>query len=131
MIIVLNDETLQVPEFKKAPGCKMNCSGVNTNSIRVEFESSREKAVAFRRPRRIRMDPGFWESITAEARAAVLGHEIAHVLGADCHRCADYYAGRFIRSLGNDPINSMIEIKRFIKRKDYSDFERGLQWQLI
>lgn len=127
MNLILNDEAIDAPEFKKAFECKINCSKVKTTTIQIEFKDTKEKAIAFRQSKRIRIDPNYWESMTAEGKSAVLGHEIAHILGADCHRCADYYAGRFIRSLGNDPINSMKAIKQYINRNDYSDFERGMR----
>lgn len=125
MIATINGVPLDVVDF--VPFCHSGCAvASNECSVEIILQSHPRKAVAFRRTQSIIIDPRFWDSLSLTGRIAVIGHELAHIMGADCERCADFYAGRLIAYCAFDEGEAFEAFRSLSRRSDYSAFVEGL-----
>ena len=91
-----------LPAFVPSQNCRIGCAPFfQPMPLCLSFEAEPQKALSFPATGLVVIDPDFWASIpTVAGRLAVLGHEIGHLMGAECQTCADAYAGRYIRAIG-------------------------------
>ena len=91
-----------MPAFVPAQNCQKGCAPfVQPMPFQLTFEEEPQKALSYPATGLVVIDPSFWASIpTVAGRLAVLGHEIGHLMGAECQTCADAYAGRYLKAIG-------------------------------
>lgn len=91
----------QLPRFAPLPDCAEGCRPAQPRPACIEWARHGEQALAYQDDWRIEIDPAWWAGVrTIGARLAVIGHELGHLMGADCQRCADFYAGAVVRAHG-------------------------------
>lgn len=91
-----------LPPFVPSPDCHSGCAPFECPmSLNIQFEPEPEHALSFPATGLVVIDPDWWGNIrTIAGRLAILGHEIGHLMGAACQRCADFYAGAYLRAFG-------------------------------
>lgn len=91
-----------LPSFVPAMGCRKGCTAnPSPKPLQIVFEHEEERALSYPDSGLVVIDPDFWASIpTVAGRLGILGHEIGHLMGAECQTCADAYAGRYLRAIG-------------------------------
>lgn len=94
-----------LPDFEPSIDCVAGCAPfIDPAPLDLRFEPEPQRALAYPSTGLVVIDPTFWAAIpTVAGRLGILGHELGHLLGAACQRCADAYAGRYLRALGLSP----------------------------
>lgn len=90
-----------LPEFAPAPDCAAGCAPRDVAAVKIDWVPHGMKARAFPESGLVEIDPTWWETVpSVPTRLAVLAHELGHIAGAECQRCADYFAGQVLEAQG-------------------------------